>query len=831
MDETSVLLDKIKILKTNKSSDKSDKLRVEHDSFGMPIINGGNFKEIWQAVGYELAKIRLWDIISSLYNLLGRLSELTGQGDVDGDIFILNLRPSNELIDCTIKQLNKKTVSLYENFVKGLNKRIEEVNVNDNILPCEFKALNERFNFKQPVPLINVRDYISTLMILGTTRTIGDATNQLDLLNELALLNTNFGLENGQKIFNDLMPNQPNLNRNYTIIPTDDKDSDFHQVDKCQDTGIIYCHDNLKNLTYICKERLKKIRGICSPGSYGLVVGPNKTGGNTTFLYGGNHDPVNVIPSTYYEYKINSNQAGINMYVRTSNHLPFFFNTINNNVGFLFERSLTNTCSLFIESIEKSYLDRIDTILIRQTGGGFNSLMHPVYRSSTVGIVLDTSGDQMITFRNPNLFEYVNPVELYTRIQFSKSVKNIVKLVRIKYQSSLFPLIISGCDTHGNIFACDLARPLIFPNNIDMRIPQGSFGRTPYYFTTKDTINAPFSVNDEQGYYASWNDALVNKISIPYSGLNGPVPISRGYWINDYISNKKEVDFNDIKHLWQHVARTNALNGDANNLFYNADFFNPIFKCQFLKAIKTKYVSSDIYKLIKSYNGLWLDVNTTNDLIQSRNISDAWILINVWLLRTAYVVMEPYTNKLGIFRAFNPTTNDLYPNVPSVSYLGSLSVFLLARIIGTQKTGSPEFDWLQGRDLNQIINDSLNYTLNILGQRPWGLNKRPITPINIDFINSGGLQFFVDDIPTIPLTDIPFNSSNMPAAVTIAKYDHGLQNLETCLPTGVSGTLFCNPPPITPPNIPPSEILTPHTLDQSTLFWRYTTRSQIPDFI
>lgn len=829
MDQTEIILEKLKKINIEKSvNDMNENLRVEHDSYGMTIIKGGTFEQIWQSVGYEMSKIRLWDMISSYYNSLGRLSELTGEEDVDGDIFTRNIRPSENLIESTINKLDKKTISLYENFVIGINKRISEVNMNDNILPCEFKALNEKFEYKQPIQLIKVKDYISTLMIIGISRALSDTMEQSKLLTQLTLIYSNFGLENGQKIFNDLMPNQPNLDRNYTIIPTKDKKF-IHMVDSCPNPEIHYCEDKLNKIINTCSQRLNKLRGICSPGSYGLVVGPKKSGRNKAYIFGGNHDPVNVIPSTYYEYKIDSKQADINMYVRTSNHLPFFFNTINNNVGFLFERSLTNTSSLFLESIENKYLDRIDEILIRQKGGTFNTIMNPVYRSSKIGIVLDVIDNKLLTFRNPTLFEYVNPIELYTKIQFSKSVKDIVKLVRIKYQSSSLALIVSGCDIHGNIFVCDLARPLVLPTNIDMRIPQGSFGRTPYYFTHENTINAPFSVNHKKGYYASWNDALINGINVPYSGLNGPVPISRGYWINDYISKKKKVNFNDIKNLWAYVSVTNALNGDGDNLFYNADFFNPIFRSTFLKAISEKNISSDIYELIKSHNGYWLDSKTTNDIILSRNINDSWILTNVWLLRTAYIVMEPYVNDLGMFRPFNPSKNNLYPNLKSINYVGSLSVFLLARIICKQKTGPTEFDWLKGRNLNNIIHESLEYTLTILGEKPWGINKRPTTTIDVDFINSGGLDFFVNNIKTIPQTNIPFNCSNMPAAVMIAKYKRKLCKFETCLPTGVSGTLICNSNkiPTEPPNVQSSELLTPHSIDQSTLFWRYETRSHI----
>ena len=803
----------------------NQKLSVHHDTFGMPIIKGGTFDEAWEAVGYETAKIRLWDIVSSVMSLLGRSAELTGSGDLFGDEFIRIIRPSVKLVDHTIKKLKNKTVRLYTAYVRGLNRRIQEVNNNDALLPMEFVALNEIFQFRLPIPIIDPKEFISTVMIVGLLRAINESFTQLDLFSELNTLVLGFGFTNGYKIFNDLMPKQGILNRMYTVLESYESkciDYDHHNI---PDENEYYRNalSSSSSLSTLNSNKYRKVlsrfRGILSDGSYGLVISPDKSVTKNPLLFGGNHDPVGVIPSIYYEYVIDSVEAG-QMYVRTSNHLPFFFNTISKDVAFLFVRSLTSTSSLYVESIENRVLDRIDTILIRQIGGGFNTQQVSIFRSKNVGIVLESSGTQILVFRNPNLFEYVEPTEIITNIQFSKSVSDIDGLLRGKYPTSLFALSIAGTDRCGNIFACDLARPLIWPKKVDSRIPQGIIGPA-YYFSVKDTIETPFNVNPKQGFFAIWNDPLLNEISIPYSGLNGPVPISRGYYISDYAKSISHFTFRDIRYTWKHIAITNALNGDSNSLFYNADFFVPIFKKKFFDIIK-KSDKKSIIDFLSDYNGNWL---FPDNLVSGNDINSQWILANVWILRAAYVIMEPYADKLGIFAPFNPTQNNLYPEIPSVSFIGSLSVFLLARILGVQKTGFPEFDWLGKRNINEIVIDALDYSLKIIGPGFQGIDKRPTTQIDVEFINSGGFEFFVEPIRRIPGTETPFYAANIPAAIMILEMGNsGPENLETILPTGVSGNLFSQNPPINPPPVPAETVLGPNTLDQSPLFWHYVAR-------
>lgn len=711
-------------------------------------------------------------------------------------------------------------------------------------MPAEFFALNEKFGY-QYVPIINVNDYISTIMIIGLVRVLGDTATQLQLSSQLQYLRNNFGNIESLKIFNDLMPNQPNLKRGYNVLNTQSTNNAHMPTDPCHcdlDSYWYYDHQSKEKIVYN-KKRLSNdksfiklfdeneklahdLKGILSPGSYGLVVSPRKTREKNPIIYGANHDPVTTIPGTYYAYIIDSADAEVQMYIRTSNHLPFFFNTVNKNVSFLFERSLTSTSSLYIEPISYRALDRIEKIIIRQKNGKFASELLPVYKSISTGIVLDNNSTQILTFRNPSLFNYVEPLEIMTKIHFSKSIKDIITLLRITHPTSLLPLIIQGCDNNGNIFAGDISRPIVPPLNIDLRIPQGTFGKQPYYISMKDTIDAPIDVNSPNGYYASWNDPLIDCISIPYSGLNGPVPISRGYWISEWVSNyiKKNTNINleIIRKLWQYVAKANALNGNSNNLFYNADFFVPVFKKPFLTQIKNIPSYQIFYEMLENFNGEWFNADNTSELITTHNISDAWILANVWLLRTAYVVMQPYANNLGLFTPFNPTANNKFPSINSVSYIGSINIFLLARILGVQKTGPTEFDWLNGRNINMIILDAFKYTLQILGDMPWGINNRPINNISVVFENSGGLDFYVDPITNIPGSNIPFLSSNTPAAITIADYNrNGACNIEAILSTGVSGLLLSNNPPTSPPNIPPSQILTSHTIDQLYPFWNY----------
>lgn len=80
------------------NSKKGQQITLTYDKYGMPIIRGGTFSEVWEMAGYENAKNRLWEIVSNTYRLLGRSSELTGENSISGDEYIRTIRPKKQIL-------------------------------------------------------------------------------------------------------------------------------------------------------------------------------------------------------------------------------------------------------------------------------------------------------------------------------------------------------------------------------------------------------------------------------------------------------------------------------------------------------------------------------------------------------------------------------------------------------------------------------------------------------------------------------------------------------------------------------------------------------------
>jgi hypothetical protein len=121
--------------------------RLRHDpEFGVPLILGGSFEEVWRAVGYTHASARLYQIFLRLVTANGRLAEFYGPGNnranVNADVSARQqMYTEAELALQVAEQLSTRARVMHEMFALGMRERVQEVNDDpDALMPFEFAA-------------------------------------------------------------------------------------------------------------------------------------------------------------------------------------------------------------------------------------------------------------------------------------------------------------------------------------------------------------------------------------------------------------------------------------------------------------------------------------------------------------------------------------------------------------------------------------------------------------------------------------------------------------------------------------------------------------------
>ena len=118
----------------------TDEVEVLRDNFGINHIYANNQQDLFFMQGYLAAKDRLFQFEIWRRQATGTVAEIFGAEELDRDIGTRLFKFRGDIK----KELNHYHDDGYEivsSFVSGVNKYIEEVNNNPELLPIEFKAL------------------------------------------------------------------------------------------------------------------------------------------------------------------------------------------------------------------------------------------------------------------------------------------------------------------------------------------------------------------------------------------------------------------------------------------------------------------------------------------------------------------------------------------------------------------------------------------------------------------------------------------------------------------------------------------------------------------
>ena len=172
-------------------------MRIYRDDYGVPIIYADTTYDLAYGMGYALTADRLFLQDGGRRLARGRLAELTGPGDVPGDIETRTLTYSEAEYQAMYDALPAQPRDLVDGYVAGANAWIDRVQTNPALLPVEYALLT-----MQPEPF-TVTDVLAAGVLI-TRSVASNGGNEFDNVAALQALQAEHGESVGREIFRTL---------------------------------------------------------------------------------------------------------------------------------------------------------------------------------------------------------------------------------------------------------------------------------------------------------------------------------------------------------------------------------------------------------------------------------------------------------------------------------------------------------------------------------------------------------------------------------------------------------------------------------------------------
>ena len=804
-------------------------VNVTRDSFGVPTLTGGDLASVSRTVGQVHAQDRLWQIFLQNIAANGRLSEYLGDSNPDylkSDVFQRQTNPTDEEVAMEIrKYFTKNTLIAFENYVRGLNDWVDEVNANIALRPLELLGVLGT----DPIPHFTLYDNLRSVRLFFQSFSPTQIPQfQLTNLAALQTFATSFGSTNGYAIFSDVDPTSRQVRSLVTMMennnptpgqPFQNFHSLFCKINKPK-ALIPYASADFEIINNISPEDINsissQIKGIkdlhkkmsAAGGSSGQVIGPEKSASGYPMLRCGIQPNFNH-PSDFYQVKVEDSFFKGNYFIVPG--VPFGIG-LYNTFGFNAQTGHLPTNDFLFEPITNVSSTRIEVIKVK----GESDIVIEVQRSSSGGWVIANPVSigmptTMLTLRSAWIERQLQGLNIIGDLPYLHSVPEFYeKALTFKHSSDIIGFEGQCADCDGNFGAYQATTWTQLPPSYDRRLPQGIITLAPpnnLYRLSKSAQKPMLDINTPQGYYSGWNN-LYKQFAEGSADTVSGIPLSRAYWLVNYFEQFDKITLEQLKDVSfeQAVANSVVAFKDSRPTAY-ADLFNPLFKERFFAAFPDSPTPNQqlALTLLANYDGRWFE-GTKAQVAVTEDVSEAFILAQTWLLNVAATILNPKLT--GTAFVVNPGSAGGPINaLPSTNIAGAsndLAVYqggLLARILGTASDNTLIYQgWLDSVDVDQVILDALDTAIANLGAtRPWGEGLRP--------------TYVFNNLALGPVQEIlNFNASG---CYFVAEFrPEGITNVSSVLPLGESG--FVAPAPTTPPYT-----FGPHNFDQEPYFTQF----------
>lgn len=805
---------------------------IKRDEFGVPTILGGNFAQVSQAIGQVMAEDRLWQVFLFTTLANGRAAQYFGPSYLDQDISARQINPTDSEVQYQIDTyFNENTLVAYQYFVDGLNNRVAQVNADPALIPYELRVLG--FDPpSNPVPDFTLYDIIRTSkFILQEFSPSQIPTYQLNNLVALETLVATFGDQGALAIFNDIDPQTNQVKGTDTIVPNDNcgifipyngkrvKKSTASETPKNALSSDPTFKAKAKTAAIVAErlKNIKKLRKKFVPalGSNGQSISPCKSASGNALLRGAPQPNFNH-PSDFYEVRVVNDFLVADFFPLAG--MPYGGVGIYNNYGLTVQVGHLPTNDFTFEPVTNIISTREEVFFV---AGDPNPVIVPISRSSSGGWVIESSVvDEpgiMLTLRSSQFDKQLRGLNLIAALPFFNSIHDLFhKGLKIKNTSDLLGLEGQCADCQGNIGAFQATAWTRLPPGYDRRIPQGlptnPAATNDVYFSHRVVRKPLKDKNTKQGYYTGWNTLFKQGAQGSEDTVLAGFPLSRGYWLLDFLKKLNKISFEDLKQLTVRQAVANSILGFDNVLNEDADLFTPLFKSRFFQAVRNQESPTTAQlkalNFLDNYEGRWFEGGEAQ-IITTPNVSDKFILASAWLLNFSAMVLNPILG--GTYFEVNPGSAGVVNALPNTNAFDNdndqrLQANLLSRILGTACDNTVYFpDWLaEFPNVDDVIVAALDQALTNLGgfgARPWGAGLR-------------GHYSFENAVlgPVLPPTKV-FNASGL---YLIAEFGpNGIVRKEAVIPLGESGEVLGYP------GVP---VFSPNNFDQYPLWDTFQLR-------
>lgn len=644
---------------------EGNKFTVVRDTYGVPHIYAETDTELFWGSGYVVAQDRLWQAEMNRLVSSGRMSELFGPGELQADQVIRrDGYTDGELINQfnNLPDYAQKGITAY---MDGINYYIASTDLSK--MPVEFQALGQKPRLWELKDLLRV----GQLMI----RRFGESGgSELDFASFYNSLIEKYGPE-GDKVFNTLFwrgnPGAP------ATIPEGQDGYQSRSPRKPQNMASFPKADilsgQLKKEQQMKLDIQNKYGFPHKGGSNAWVVAPNKSQNGDTLLLGGPQMGYTV-PQIAHEIGIHG--AGYNtvgMAFAGAGPIPLIGR--GKDYAWTTTTQIADQVDTYMLEINPQnpdqykyngkYIDfekRTEKIGVRGVGvvdfEVYRSVHGPViYRDSNIAYAQRRShwGQEISTLVGFWDFNRARNIK-----QFEKTVYRIATSHNFLY-----------ADKQGNIGYWESGRTPVRPAGIDGRFPAAGDG-SQEWVAIKQGSQLARSINPPQGYLANWN----NRPCYGWDESEGSLgEIHRVQFIMDQLAAENKIGFEDMEQINRQAATVNLYAYYFKDLLIEKLSGSSALPGDIQKAVD-KMKAWDCFELDENKDGYYDDPAIT--------------ILNSWLK--------------NLF-------NDVFAEIGGQ---GASYELLYAIIRGPDASLQPEYDFLHGRDINEVVLNALQKTISDL---------------------------------------------------------------------------------------------------------------------
>lgn len=656
----------------------SNKAEVAEDDLGIWRISGVETVGMWEALGYESARNRMWQMEMLRRAAWGALAEVFGPDFLDHDIWVRRRNYTRDEYLQAFTALNPETRTLIEAYAAGLNRRLDEVRRDDELMPLEF--IKHGFQ-PQGWDRLDIAA-ISVWLCRGLSAVETD----LRPLANAALLQQLLEEDPGSAAakFEDLLPRHPT--NQITVIPNPTSNpllgsinQDLNNLRSDIDFQALY--RKLQQQSEARTQSLIAVNVDIKGDGFAWAVSPQKTGSQDVLLHVGLQIGFNT-PSAAFEGILRG--AGFEVSGMMVPGFPFFLIGRNQNLAWSVSRGTVHDHDYYLEDVAifQSEPHHVENIAVL----GQEPYELAVYRGQFGPIIDETIP---LSWRYAAWGFELRNLEAFKQVAQAADLEAFSQAVS-RFSSGFH--VLYG-DRRGHIAFWQSGRQPIRPEG-EFRLPQGVLGTALDYDPT-NLEPTPQILDPDQGFLASWNQPGETNRFRP--GSPGG-PFHRAHLLHETLSRPDPFQNQQSQALATDLAESDSPSRGGHPWTFLAPYIMSLLEDESGQAATTAR------QLLTDWDGTFtLSSGASGN--PHRDRSEAWMLADTWLeIMTSRLLPEP---------------------TAQVDWQTRLN--LLIRLLPGPNQNETHFPWLgedQERGAQSLVLESLEEAVQTLGERPWGENRR-----------------------------------------------------------------------------------------------------------